>query len=62
MTLTKPQPLHLFFLVLEIEARSQTESDLNVFPSFQGTITHIDLGLQVTIIFIVDHLIGLFDR
>lgn len=62
MTLTKPQPLHLFFLVLEIEARSQTESDLNVLPSFQGTITHIDLGLQVTIIFIVDYLIGLFDR
>lgn len=36
MTLTEPQPqpLHLFFLVREIEARSQTES-FNVPTSFQ---------------------------
>lgn len=34
MTLTEPQPLHLFFLVREIEARSQTEP-FNVPTSFQ---------------------------
>lgn len=54
MTLTEPQPLHLFFLVREIEARSQTES-FNVPTSFQRGITHIDLGLQS-----VDHHVIVF--
>lgn len=35
MTLTKLQPLHLFFLVLVIEGRPQTESDLNVLARFR---------------------------
>lgn len=60
MTLTKPQPLHLFFLVLEVEALSK--SDL-ILPTFQGRITHICEGIATsTIIFLVDYLIGLFDN
>lgn len=48
---------HLFFLVLEIEVLSK--SDL-ILPTFQGRITHMYEGIRVTIIFLVDYLIGLF--